>query len=171
MGLRYCEVNGEVMDLLHEVRAQYFPELRNAKIKALFDLKKRSSGGRITLARIMKTNDLLRHLTKHEAEAVEGYDYIIAFDKVCWESITKDDRVRILRHELRHVFFDIDSEMNPFKLVDHSISDFYEEVEANKDDSRWRERVCGLVEEVYSQQKEERSESKKGRRGKRREMD
>ena len=155
MGVRYEEVEEDVLDLLKEVRSRDFPELHNAKIKVLFDLKKRKSGGRITLGRIMKTNDLLRHLTIDRVDPLEGYDYIITFDKTCWETIEKGDKVRLLRHELRHAYFDIDSEENPYKLVDHSILDFYEEVEANKDDPKWRERVAAVTEDIYEQRREE----------------
>ena len=164
MGLRYEEVNEDVLSLLREVRGEYFPELKNAKIKALFDIKKRKSGGMLVLARIMKTNDLLRHLTIDEAEAIEGYDYIIALDKTCWENIIRDDKVRILRHELRHAYFDIESEDNPYRLQNHSISDFYEEVEFNKDDPRWRERLAQVVEDIYEQKKEERKDKNKKKR-------
>jgi hypothetical protein len=138
--------------------------LKNAKIKALFDIKKRKSGGMLVLARIMKTNDLLRHLTIDEAEAIEGYDYIIALDKTCWENIIRDDKVRILRHELRHAYFDIESEDNPYRLQNHSISDFYEEVEFNKDDPRWRERLAAVVEDIYEQKKEARQDKNKKKR-------
>jgi predicted metallopeptidase len=161
MGLRYEEVNEEVMSVLKEVKSEYFPELKNAKIKVLFDIKKRKSGGRVVLARIMKTNDLLRHLTIDEADAMEGYDYIITLDKTCWDSIIRDDKIRIVRHELRHTCFDIESEENPYKLLDHSISDFYEEVEYNRDDPRWRERLATVVEDIYEQRKEARQDSKK----------
>ncbi|MEI6153204.1 MAG: putative metallopeptidase [Deltaproteobacteria bacterium] len=161
MGLRYEEVNEEVMSVLKEVKSEYFPELKNAKIKMLFDIKKRKTGGMVILARIMKTNDLLRHLTKDEADAMEGYDYIITLDKICWDSIIRDDKIRIVRHELRHACFDIESEDNPYKLQDHSISDFYEEVEHNKDDPRWRERLATVVEDIYEQKKEARQDGKK----------
>jgi len=164
MGLRYEEVNEDVLSLLREVRGEYFPELKNAKIKALFDIKKMKSGGMLVLARIMKTNDLLRHLTIDEAEAIEGYDYIIALDKTCWENIIRDDKVRILRHELRHAYFDIESEDNPYRLQNHSISDFYEEVEFNKDDPRWRERLAAVVEDIYEQKKEARQDKNKKKR-------
>jgi hypothetical protein len=160
MGLRYEEVSDDVLEMLHTVRAQHFPELRNAKIKVLFDLKKRTSGGRIVLGRIMKTNDLLRHLTIDKADAMEGFDYIVTLDKVCWEAIEDGDRVKILRHELRHTHFDIDAEDNPYKIVDHSISDFYEELESNQDDPRWREKVGTLTEDIYEQKKEERNDAK-----------
>ncbi|MEN6617206.1 MAG: putative metallopeptidase [Syntrophorhabdus sp.] len=161
MAIRYDEVNDHVLDLLKEVRSQDFPELVNAKIKALFDLKKRKSGGLVVLARIMKTNDLMRHLTRNIPDLHEGYDYIITLDKKCWDNITDLDRVKILRHELRHTFFDIESEDNPYKLVNHSVSDFYEEVELNKVDPRWRERVATLTEDIYEQEKEARTEKKR----------
>jgi hypothetical protein len=167
MGLRYEEVTDDASRLLDEVQAKHFPELKNAKIILLFDLKKRTSGGRVVLGRIMKTNDLLRHLTKDEAGAMEGYDYIVTLDKQGWDAIGYEDRVRVLRHELRHTFYDIESEDNPYKLIDHSITDFYEEVELNKDDPKWRERVATVVADIYEQQKEEMKgkNKKKKRRG------
>jgi hypothetical protein len=163
MGLRYEEVSEKVTEMLRDVKAKYFGELKNAKIKVLFDLKKRQAGGRLVLGRIMRTNDLLRHLTKDEAEAMmEGYDYIISLDKLCWESIPDEDRTRILRHELRHTFVDIEAEANPYKLQNHSITDFYEEVDLNQDNPRWRDRVASLTESIYEQQRE--SVSGKGKK-------
>lgn len=161
MGLRYEEVTPLVIDMLREVKTRDFPELKNAKIKVLFDLKKRKSGGRIVLGRIMKTNDLIRHLTKDDVEIVEGYDYIITLDKKCWDNIPDEDRVRIIRHELRHTYFDIEAEKDPYKLVTHSISDFYEEVELNQKDPRWRERVGTITEDIYEQEKEAKDEKKR----------
>ena len=64
MGIRYEEVTEDVNKLLKEVESKYFPELRNAKVITLFDVKKRMSGGHLVLGRIMRTNDLLRHLTE-----------------------------------------------------------------------------------------------------------
>jgi hypothetical protein len=165
MGLRYEEVNDEVAAMVREIKSQYFPELKNAQIKVLFDLKKRKSGGMMILGRIMKTNDLLRHLTIDEAGAVEGYDYIITLDKLCWDNITKTDKERVIRHELRHTVFDLEAESNPYKLQDHTISDFYEEIEYNKDDPRWRERLSTLVNDIYEQEKEERLDKKKKKVG------
>jgi hypothetical protein len=168
MGLRYEEVTDDVKQLLDEVQAAHFAELRNAKIIVLFDCKKRTSGGHVVLGRIMKTNDLLRHLTRDEREAIDGCDYIITLDKEGWNAIGKEDRIRVLRHELRHTFYDIESDDNPYKLIDHSITDFYEEVDLNKDDPRWRERVATVVADIYEQQKEDRKkDKKKGRRAQR----
>ncbi len=164
MGLRYEEVTPMVLTLLKQVKTKDFAELKNAKIKALFDLKKRKSGRRIVLGRIMKTNDLIRHLTRDEVEIIEGFDYILTLDKKCWDNISDEDRIRILRHELRHAFYDIEAEKDPYKLMTHSISDFYEEVELNQNDPRWRERVAILTEDIYEQEKEARSEKRKKKR-------
>ncbi len=161
MALRYEEATPAVIKMLKDIKAKDFGELKNAKIKVLFDLKKRKSGGRIVLGKIMKTNDLIRLLTKDEVEVIEGYDYIITLDKKCWDHIVDEDRVRILRHELRHACYDVESENDPYKLVTHSITDFYEEVEANRNDPRWRERVGTLVEDIYEQEKEARLEKKR----------
>jgi hypothetical protein len=160
MGLRYAEVTADVNRILDEVQTKYFPELRNAKIIMLFDLKKRTSGGRVVLGRIMKTNDLLRHLTKDDSIAIDGVDYIVTLDRQGWDAIQDEDRIRVLRHELRHTYYDIESEDNPYKLIDHSITDFYEEVDLNKDDPRWRERVATLVSDIYEQQKEDQKQNK-----------
>jgi hypothetical protein len=160
MALRYEDVTETVLEMYRKVKSQYFPELKNAKIRVLFDLKKRKSGGRVVVGRIVKSNELLRHLTKN-ASAEEGYDFIITLDRKCWDHITDDDKVKILRHELRHISFDIESEDSPYKLVNHSILDFYEEVEINQGDPRWRERVATLTEDIYEQEKEARLEKKK----------
>ena len=160
MALRYEDVTDTVMEMFRRVKSQYFPELKNAKIKVLFDLKKRKSGGQVVIGRIVKANDLIRHLTKN-GNAEEGYDFIITLDKKCWDHITDEDRVKILRHEMRHTSYDLESEDNPYKLVDHSILDFYEEVEMNQGDPRWRERVAILTEDIYEQEKEARLEKKK----------
>ena len=166
MALRYEEATPSVLKMLKDLKAKDFAELKNAKIKVLFDLKKRKSGGKIILGRIIKTNDLIRLLTKDDVEAAEGYDYIMTLDKKCWDNIPDEDRIRILRHELRHTYFDPEPENDPYKLVTHSISDFYEEVEANQKDPRWRERVGTLAEDIYEQEKEARLEKKRKRKNK-----
>jgi hypothetical protein len=170
MALRYEEVATDVRKLLDKVLIDHFGELKNAKIIALFDLKKRMSGGQIVLGRIVKTNDLLRHLSREDAGSAEGYDYIITLDKKGWEALNDKDRVRLLRHELRHTYFDIDAEENPYKLIDHTVNDFYEEIEINQDDPKWRQKAATMVTDMYEQEKEEanekRAKQKKGGRNK-----
>jgi len=162
---RYEEVDESVVSALSAIRRKSFPELVNAKIKPLFDLKKRVSGGAIVLARIMTPNELIKHFTADEKKGIEdGYDYILIIDKVVWQSTKDPDRERLLRHELRHTFVDIEAD-NPYKLLDHDVSDFYEEQELNRDDPRWKERVAALTETIYEQMKDEAKS--RGRGGKR----
>ena len=153
MPTRYEDAPEEVETLLRKIRFEHFPELVNAKIRVLFDLKKRGSKGMVCLGRIVKANDLIRHLTTDKGLA-EGYDYIITLDKVCWDNIANGDREKIIRHELRHTFFDIESEDNPYRLIDHDITDFYAEVEVNRDDPKWRERCASLTADIYDQMKD-----------------
>ena len=153
--IRYEDVTTDVMDLLQEVRGEYFPELRNVKIKVLFDLKKRKHGDKIVLGRCQKSNDLIKHLTIDEANDEDGMVYLVYLDKVAWENIERIDRIRLMRHELRHIFLDIDSVRNPYKLLDHDLTDFYEEVELNQDDPRWAMRVASLADTIYSQQRDQ----------------
>lgn len=163
MATRY-EDAPEAETLLKKVRNDHFPELVNADILILFDLKKRGSKGMAVLARIMKANDLIRHLTTDEKSVAEGYDYIITIDKVFWDNTSDADRERVIRHELRHTYFDIDAEDNPYKLIDHDITDFYAEVEMNRNDPRWRERCASLTKDVYDQMKESGRKVQRGKK-------
>jgi hypothetical protein len=153
--IRYNDVTQEVLDLLQEVRAEYFPELRQVKIMVLFDLKKRTHGGKIVLGRCQKSNDLIKHLTIDEANDEEGMVFIIYLDHVAWENIERVDKIRLMRHELRHILLDTESERNPYKLIPHDIEDFAEEIELNQDDVRWASRVCSLTETIYDQQRDQ----------------
>ena len=150
--MRFEDVTNDVNDVMKEVIDEYFHEFTSVKIKCLFDLKKRTSNGKIVLGRCQKTNDLLKHFTIDEANNGEGYHYIIYLDKLAWENIEKEDKIRLMRHELRHIYIDIDSDRNPYKLVGHDIEDFSEEIELNKDDVRWAQRVVGIVETLYDEE-------------------
>jgi hypothetical protein len=44
--IRYEETPEHVFKLFKEIQTTYFPELRNAKISILYDLKKSSKGGK-----------------------------------------------------------------------------------------------------------------------------
>jgi len=133
--------------MIRAVRAEHFPELRNAEILVLFDKKKRMSGGALVLGRIQKTNDLIKKLSDEVVD--EGYDYIMYLDKKMWESSADMDRERVIRHEFRHCFVDLDARGTPYKLIGHTIEDFYEEVELNEDDPRWRVRLGEITYAAY----------------------
>ena len=158
---RFEDVDNDVIDLLHEIIQEYFPEFRNLKIKGLFDLKKRTNGGKIVLARIQKTNDLLRHLTIEESRSDEGYDVILYIDRKCWENVGREDKVRILRHEIRHLAF---NEKGEVVVIPHDIEDFVEEVQLNQNDMRWRDRVATITSDIYEQERELTENTRQRRR-------
>lgn len=158
MPLRFEDVTTDVKDLAREIISEYFPELRNTKINYLFDLKKRLSNGKLVLGKCQKTSEVIRHLTIDEAHDEDGFVYIIYLDKCAWSNIEREDKVRLLRHELRHVLLDPEAK-NPYKIAPHDIEDFAEEVELNRDDVRWAERVANLAEQIYEQQREQEEEA------------
>ncbi len=147
MTTRFENAPQSAHDMLREVRREHFPELRNAEILILMDKKKRMSGGAIVLGRIQKSNDLIKALTEETVD--EGYDYIIYLDKKMWNQCDVVDLERVMRHELRHCFVDLDARGTPFKLIGHTIEDFYEEIDLNNDDSTWRMRVAEVIAIAY----------------------
>jgi hypothetical protein len=150
MELRFETAPDHAYDLMKAIMREYFPELASAEVLILMDLKKRMTGEAIILGRIVKTNDLTRHLTIDESGTERGYDYIIFLDKLMWDNIDDTDKSRVIRHELRHTSVDDEAKKNPYKLRIHTIEDFYSEVDLNTDDPRWRERVAAMVNVKYN---------------------
>lgn len=150
---RYEDVSEGLITQAQDIINRYFPELINAKIKILFDLKRRKYQGTTTFARISSANDLVRHFTADEINS-EGVDYVLYLDKNIWENIEEPDRIRIIRHELQHCQVDPEAK-EPYKTRKHELEDFYDEIEFNKDDPRWKERVFVIAESVYDSKKDE----------------
>ena len=153
MASRYEEVPSQVSDLVKTVMHESFPSLRNANIHVLFDCKKRMSGGKFCLGRMMRPNDLIRFFTETNLNP-DGVDYVMFLDKMVFEAISNDDKIRIIRHEFQHCEVDSENEKDPFKLRDHEITDFYDEIEHNKNDPRWLERVAIVAASLYEREKD-----------------
>jgi len=152
--MRYEEVTDEEIALTEELRKKYFEDTKQAKVKLLFDTQKRSSKGKLTLGRCKRADDLLRHLTQDEAESIRGYDFIISLDKKCWTEVASDeDKVRILRHELRHVEFD-PTNKDLFVLRPHDIEDFAVEISLNMAAVKWAEDLVNKTVALYDAEKE-----------------
>jgi len=116
----------------------------------MFDTKKRVNKGKLCLASVEIANDKVKYFTKHEVE-VGGYDYILIVDKKAWELANEKDKIRLISHELRHVFID---ENDKHKILPHDIEDFVIEVKLNEDDPDWGTKLCTLVTDIYDQEKE-----------------
>jgi hypothetical protein len=155
ISMKYEHVPDHILEMYEKIRSQYFPHLANAKILFLINKKKMVSKGNIALGKIVKPNDLVKFLSRDEAPE-NGYDYVMLLDNKLISHCDDTDIKRVLRHELRHTFFDSDSLKTPYKLVDHDFSDFYDEVELNKDDPTWAKRVAQTVSLMYDQEKDEK---------------
>ena len=152
--MKYDDVPEMIYEMYERLKGQYFPQLANAKILFLINKKKMMKRGSIVLGKMVKPSDLVKYLSRNEAPE-DGYDYIMLLDSKLIQHCEESDIERVVRHELRHTFFDSDSK-NPYKLVDHDFSDFYDEVELNKDDPTWAKRVSQTVSLIYHQEKDEK---------------
>jgi len=155
--MRYEDVNDELVEVFLNTIEERFPQYDHLKFKLIFDTKKRIKAGKVILATIELASDKIRFFSKDNL-AIEGYDYVLVVDKKAWELSSEKDKVRILSHELRHVVVD---EKDKLKIRDHEINDFHAEVKLNADDPEWLRKLTTLVEDIYTQEKEE-GENKKG---------
>jgi len=156
--MRYEDADESLVEVFLKVAEERFPNTcANLNIKLMFDTKRRVRKGKICLASVEIANDKVKYFTKHEVE-VGGYDYIIIVDRKAWELANEKDRIRLISHELRHVFVD---ENGKRKLVPHDIEDFVVELKLNEDDPDWGFKLCTLVEDVYEQEKELKKLDKK----------
>lgn len=145
----------DAVDVMERVRREWFEHLKEARIKVLFDTKERKKGPMLILGRIMKANDLIRRLTEQFAPG--GCDYVLFLDKIAFSNMEEEDRVRLIRHELRHCVYD------PFaktcwKLIPHDIEDFEVEIALNKDNAGWAKRIAAIAAAIYEQQKDDKKQ-------------
>ena len=146
---RYEDVDDSVVEVFIKVVEDWFPEVGNLKIKLMFDLKKKVSKGKMALAYIELVNEKLKFLTSSKL-IKGGYEYLIIVNKVAWELADNEDRVRIIRHELRHIFED---ENGKLSLLPHDISDFSEELEINKNNQNWAANLANAALDRYEEMK------------------
>lgn len=145
---RYMEAPENIVDMMNSIKKEYFPQLVNCKIKILMDSKKKMNKGSFVFGRIKSTNELERYLTSSNLD-YEGSDFIMFLDSNLFDNITNEDKIRIIRHELRHIFFDSEAK-NPYKIIDHDINDFKIEVELNREDPDWDLRVASIADAIYN---------------------
>jgi hypothetical protein len=155
MAIRYEEAGSKEYELLNDLIAERLPELVNAKFKIFFNKKKHISQGKIVLASIAMTEDLVRYLSIDEIDMPDGADYVMFLDLKLWGSIEEVMRQRIVSHELCHCRVEPESK-RPYKTQDHDITDFLVEVQRNTDDPHWRDSLVSLLTEMYSQEKDDK---------------
>jgi len=144
--MRFEDVTSDVLKIVDDMVNEKFPELRTANITVLFDTKKRKTGGRYIIGRIKKANDEMKALATDQDGVAP--DYVLFLDKNVFLALDDDDKKRIVFHELCHTDYDSEAE-NPYKIKDHEIQTFYSEIDFNKDDPRWSERISAIADHVY----------------------
>ena len=133
---RFSEPTQGVLDLLTQVRSERFNHLEDISIKVIMDNKPRVSkvDGKVTFAYIKVVNEVEDFLISDDQ-----YEYLLFLITTPWDLASTEDKVRIISHELRHIFID---ERGKCRIIKHEIQDFYDEVELNSDDPRWGERLA-----------------------------
>ena len=149
---RYSEAPQEVIDLMDEIIDEHFNELRgNCSIKVLMDNKKRKSKGSYTFASIKKMNPKEKYLSADNM-IPEGYDYLMLIDANIYDAVSKEDKIKILFHELCHIFIDIDAK-DSCKCVDHDFTGFVKETRTFNDIFETWERLSEIAESIYEEDK------------------
>jgi len=148
--VRYTEADQDLVDIFKEIMEERFPTYANLKFCLVYDTKPRTKEGKMVFASTELPSAKLKYFSTDE-EAEDGYDYIMFVYLRSWQLASTEDKRRIISHELRHVF--IDETGNP-KLDGHEISDFYIEIELNKDDPEWLRKLTELTQDVIDQEKE-----------------
>ena len=147
---RFEEVTEEVNEILQEVIEENFPQLEGAAIKSIFDTKKRKSGNDYTLGRTKKCSEFEKYLSADNIHP-NGYNYFIYLDKNTWSEIPRSDKKRLLFHELCHMEVDFEKK-DPYMTKKHEIEGFHAELEYNKDDPDWGQRLANIAESIYEKE-------------------
>lgn len=151
---RFFDIDEETRSIVIDVIRNTFPELTNIKVKWLFDEKMTKSKGKYIFGKCMKASEVHRKLSEIETEG--GYDYIIFLNGALFEAIEDGDKKRIIRHELRHILIDDESEKNPYKILPHDVEDFMDEIVLNSDDPRWGERLATILASIDEAKKDKK---------------
>lgn len=151
---KFEEVTSDVVKMMDEIIKNDFPTIVNARIKPLFTLTKKSSKGQLIVGQMVKATPILNYLTSSNNSGDDGYNYIMFLDEKVFQALDIQDKRRIIRHELNHINIDLDAK-DPYKICNHDLEDFYKEMEYNKDDMRWKERVAAIAESIYAKEGDE----------------
>lgn len=146
---RFEAVPEQVDTLVSKIKDDMFPQLEGARIMCIFDNKKKKAGGKLVIARIKKFNDELKFLAMNDLGIT--YDYAIFIDHQVWDNLVDRDKNRIIFHELLHTDVNYGKD-DPWKLRDHEIQGFYDEIDYNADDPQWAERLFSIAESVHDKE-------------------
>lgn len=158
MGTIFEDCPKEVIDFSRKVLNDNYPELSDVRYTVLYDV---SGKKHRWLAKIYKANEMLRFFTGDVTNTEDGLDYIIVLDAVFYKSevITDEDRMRLFRHEFRHIMYDPEKKTRKgqYKLRKHNLESFYEEIALNTaaGEPRWEEKMSEIYFGLFEQEGEE----------------
>ena len=154
---KFEDVPENVEQMMNDIIKDSFPTLLNAKIKMLFLMNKKTSGGHMVLGTMNKATPRENYLTSSDT-GDDGVNYIMMLDGNVFHSLDVEDQKRLIRHELNHAHIDLEAK-DPYKVVGHEIEDFFKEVEYNKDEPRWKDRVFDIAEQIYEDMEEQKKKN------------
>jgi hypothetical protein len=138
-----------------------FPNLSSYSFGLLYREKIKKSKGGVIMAEICQPTKLLSYFAKNDNG--NPFDFLIIVDEMVWVCANDNDRVRLMRHELRHINI---SEKGVARLIGHDFQDFYTEVDLNADDPSWGQKLVEVTLAGYDQvkagEKDPRNEPREG---------
>lgn len=164
--IKFEDATGDVIELFEKVKTNLFPELNDALFKLVWRNKKKGKKDGLVFAEVMSPGEFTRYLTSEEANEENGFDFIVIIDKLIYNNIDEEDKVRLLRHELRHCVYNPSKEdrKSQYGLRDHTVQDFYEDVAIEAQaggDPQWKERILEIGLSLYEEQAEKKKAEKK----------
>ena len=115
----------ELVPYVEKSIEKWFSSYDMELIKPFFYFKKKMKNGRTVFAYIRKASDFEKLLLNNVAT-----EYLLFVDGNIWPELGEDDRIRLIRHELRHILIDYDKEGEPkYLMADHNLIDFREDYE------------------------------------------
>jgi len=145
------------LDMIEKV----FPELTGYSFGLLYREKMKKSRGGIIMAEICRPTKLLSYFAKNDAG--NPFDFLIIVDEMAWCCAKECDRIRLMRHELRHIHI---SDKGVAGLLGHDYQDFYAEVEINIDDPTWAQKLAAVILAGYDQVKDGQRDPRTEHQGK-----
>jgi len=158
---QFRKADSTVYSVFLDMIEKTFPELTGYSFGLLYREKIKKSKGGVILAEVCRPGKLLSYFAKNDAG--KPFDFLIVVDEMAWVCAREKDRIRIMRHELRHIHI---SDKGAIMLRGHDFQDFYVEVDLNADDPSWCQKLVEVTLAGYDQVKDGQKDPRNDHRDK-----
>ena len=158
---QFRKADSTVYSVFLDMIEKTFPELTGYSFGLLYREKIKKSKGGVVLAEVCRPGKLLSYFAKNDAG--KPFDFLIVVDEMVWVCASEQDRIRIMRHELRHIHI---SDKGAIMLRGHDFQDFYVEVDLNADDPSWAQKLVEVTMAGYDQVKDGQKDPRNDHRDK-----